>query len=192
MFKENENNLFRLDTRVYLNSVRKPSSDDQCVGAVVGKNPGSAIPSSFDSNTYQKIVLDKDQLLPNIKSIFRKAYLYSNKSIPKNSYVQILNLFYICDKTLPQAIEKLKSYPSPTICDTENRYFPFVWYVWGGNSRELNIHKQRYSNLNSNIHFYYDSEAGEIVTRAPGHRDLARHTQGLSHDLVVPFISSIL
>ena len=38
-----ENNLYRFDTRIYFNN-HSPGSDDECIGAIIGKNPGSAKP----------------------------------------------------------------------------------------------------------------------------------------------------
>jgi len=41
-FVEIGKDIFRFDTRVYLNRIRSIESRDPCIGAVVGKNPGSA------------------------------------------------------------------------------------------------------------------------------------------------------
>jgi hypothetical protein len=191
-FKKIGNDIFRFDTRVYLESIKKPSDKDICIGAVVGKNPGSAAPTQLSNNGLQKINLDGDQLLPNIKSIFEKSYNNANKNIRQNSYIQILNLMYICDKNLKQATNKAGKYSSQIICDTEKKHFPFLWYVWGGSNKELNIFKNRFSNLSANIHFYFDTKSKTIITTSPKEQDSARHTQGLKHDLVVSYISNIL
>ena len=39
-FENIENNIHRFDTRVYLKQIQKPSNNDICLGAIVGKNPG--------------------------------------------------------------------------------------------------------------------------------------------------------
>lgn len=191
-FKKIDNNIFRFDTRVYLKSIKNPSDSDICIGAVVGKNPGSAAPIYPNSDELQKINLDGDQLLPNIKSIFKKSYDEANKVIKQNSYVQILNLMYICNKELKQAINKVEKYTTPIICDTEKKYFPFLWYVWGGSDKDLNRFKERFTKLNADVHFYLDTKSKTIVTNAPNLKDSARHTQGLKHDFVVPYISKIV
>ncbi len=191
-FKQISNNTFRFDTRIYLNLTSDPSDNDLCIGAIVGKNPGSAIPSSSNNTSLQKIVLDGDNLLPTVRSIFTKAYQHSEKPIQKNSYIQVLNLLYICDKELSQAIRKIGDYPNPIICDTESRHFPFVWYVWGGKKKGLNFYKERFNGLNANLHFYLNTQTNEIVDYSPRPGDSARHTQGLKHELVVPYISSII
>jgi len=191
-FEKINNDIFRFDTRVYLNLMKNPSYKDICIGAIIGKNPGSAIPSGGISNSLQKVVLDGDQLLPNIRSIFTKAYLRKNKPINNNVYIQVLNLIYICDKDLPQAIKKISAHPSQKRCDTEKKDFPFMWFVWGPDNKNLNIYKQRFDSLNGGNNFYLNTKTKGIITNAPGLKDSARHPQGLKHDLVVPYISNII
>lgn len=191
-FNKMKNNIFRLDTRAYLDLVEIPSDNDLCIGGIVGKNPGSAIHLCYDENALQKIDLNGDKLLPNVRSIFLKAYKYSNKPIHNNSYIQILNLIYICNKNLSEAIKKIRDYPEIITCDTEKKYFPFLWYVWGGDNKELNIYKQRFCDLNVGIHFYINTGTKEVINEPSTFKDAARHIQGLSHKLVVPYISSII
>ncbi|OAA90732.1 hypothetical protein [Clostridium ljungdahlii] len=191
-FKKLNNNIFRFDTRIYLNLVENPSDNDLCIGGVVGKNPGSALPYYYDSNNLQKIDLNGDKLLPNVRSIFLKAYKYSNKTIYKNSYIQVLNLIYICDKDLSQATKRIEEYSKIIICDAESKHFPFLWYVWGGYNEKLNIYKQRFCNLNIGLNFYFSTKNKKIINSVPGLKDAARHTQGLKHKLVIPYISNII
>ena len=127
-----------------------------------------------------------------MKSILLKSYEYSNKDIENNSYIQVLNLMYICDKDLKQAINKHKKHSSVVFCDTEKKSFPFIWYVWGGSNVGINKYKDRFSQLNRSEHFYFDNKSKIIVESFPSSQDSARHTQGLSHDFVVPYISTIV
>lgn len=191
-FEKRESHIFRFDTRVYLNSREHPSDNDPCIGAIVGKNPGSALPSNLNNTALQKVVLDNDRLLPTIRSIFLKAYKHETKAVVKNSYIQVLNLMYVCDSELTQAIRKNEEYPRSIICDTEGRDFPFLWYVWGGDNKKLNIYKQRFYNLKTKLHYYFDPKTDQVVSRAPGMIESARHTQGLNHALILPYISSII
>jgi hypothetical protein len=190
-FEMRNNHLFRFDTRVYLKSIVEPSNEDLCVGAVVGKNPGSAFPYG-NKSSIQEVDLNKDQLLPNIKSIFGKAYRRANKPIPDNSYVQVLNLIYVCDINPAEAIKKLEIHPNVIICDTERNTFPFIWYVWGGDNRRLNFYKPRIHKIKSDRQFYFNTNTHKVINAPPRINDAARHTQGLQHDLIVPFISTIL
>ena len=65
--------VFRMDTRVYLSPVTSPSDSDYCLGAVVGKNPGSARKSS-QTEELQPIELSGDKLLPTVRNVVRKAF----------------------------------------------------------------------------------------------------------------------
>lgn len=130
--------------------------------------------------------------MPNIKSILDKGYQRAKKPNPKNSYVQMLNLFYICDRNLNQAIKKIGVHPNPIICGTEAKNFPFLWYVWGGDNKKLNFYKSRILNIKSDKHFYLDTNTNKVISVAPRLSDSARHTQGMKHNLIVPFISTIL
>jgi hypothetical protein len=70
----------------------------------------------------------------------------ANKALPKNSYIQVLNLFYICDKELSVALNKIEKYPQ-IVCDKERKPFPFLWYVWGTENKGLNVYKPRLYNV---------------------------------------------
>ncbi|OOP73200.1 hypothetical protein [Clostridium beijerinckii] len=191
-FKEIKGNTFRYDTRIYLKKINKPSDEDICIGAVVGKNPGSAIPAENITDNLQSINLDGDQLLPNVKSIFTKAYKVANKTIGTNTYIQVLNLMYICDKDLISAISKISEYDKIVNCEKEQKNYPFVWYVWGNSDKNLNKFKSRFSEIKADKHFYLHTKDKRIFVNIPSIDDPARHTQGLPHDLVVPFISTLV
>ncbi|PGZ92214.1 hypothetical protein [Bacillus sp. AFS029533] len=191
-FEVKNNHLCRFNTRVYLKPILYPSDKDICIGAVVGKNPGSAKPYDNNSPYFQKIQLENDKLMINVKSIFVKAFEKAKKPIPSNSYVQILNLFYICERNLKQAIKKIDVHTNMSICGTEEKYFPFIWYVWGSENKKLNFYKSRIYNIKSDEQFYLDTNTKKVITAAPRLSDSARHTQGMKHDLIVPFISTIL
>jgi len=191
-FEKIAKDTFRFDTRVYLNLMKNPSNTDQCIGAIVGKNPGSAVPLGHIKGVLQKVDLDGDKLLPNIRSIFLKAYKLKKKTISKNVYIQVLNLMYVCDKDLTVAIKKISAHPGQIICDTEKKDFPFMWFVWGSDNKKLNIYKDRFAPLSRGKNFYLDTKTGIVITNTPGSESSARHTQGLKHDLVVPYISRII
>lgn len=188
-FIASENQLFRLDTRVYLNDIVEPFETDICIGAVVGKNPGSARPGNIISRLgFSEIALSKDKLLPNVRSIVNK----SSNRIWTNEYVQILNLFYLCNANINAAINTLNNLEDPIFCDTENHIFPWVWFVWGDDDSTLNVIKGRFQQITTEIPFFYDWRNREIVERIPALNDFARHTQGFTHSLITPFLASIL
>ncbi len=188
-FENIENNIHRFDTRVYLKQIQKPSNNDICLGAIVGKNPGSA--RGTISNKLVNIHKNGDKLLGTVRNIFLEAYKKCGKEIPENSYIQVLNLFYLCDADLNNAIKKYENSTSK-IDESENKNFPFIWYVWGGENKQLSNMKDRFNKINSKKHFYFDSRNDCIKENIPSNIDLARHTQGMNQEKVIDYISKIL
>lgn len=190
-FRKYEGDLFRFDTRVYLQPVKGIDETDHCLGAVVGKNPGSAKPL-IGARGMRPISLDGDKCLPIIKSIILKSYRQINSAPPPNSYIQVLNLFYLCEPRLSEAIKKLKVHNRMRKCPSEKRTFPWVWYVWGGASSRLNPYKKRFGKLNTANHFYLDKHVSKVIAMPASTSDFAKHTQGLKHELVLPHIAGLL
>lgn len=182
---------FRLDTRIYLKDIDIPNNNDRCIGAIVGKNPGSAKPSTL-TDQLQSVVLDNDKLLPTVLNVITKAYQCVNVSLPDRGYVQVLNLFYLCNSKLDEAIASIDRVAEPPLCESETRLFPWVWYVWGDQSDQLDPRKKRFSQLNANHHFFFDKTLQEVRDGVPRCCDFARHTQGLTHDSVVPHIARLI
>jgi hypothetical protein len=182
---------FRFDTRVYFNSISEVRESDNCVGAIVGKNPGSAKSVAIDEGI-QPISLDRDKLLPTVRNIFVQSYKEAEVDLPKRGYIQILNLFYLCNKNLGQAIAGVKKNKYAKNCLSENKNFPLIWYVWGDSLDDLNPFKERFKQLKSSNHFYYDKVHNKVVSESPSISCFAKHTQGLRHDYVVPYISGII
>ena len=190
-YEDHLGDTFRLDTRIYLHDTDHASDTDTCIGAVVGKNPGSAKPS-FKSNDIQPVDLDGDKLLPTVRNVVLKSYKEAGIEPPKNTYIQVLNLFYLCNPNLGKAIEAMKISSGPRSCESERKNIPWVWYVWGGRHDLLNMFKVRYSSLKTKNHFFYDNVAGEVVSRPARELDFARHTQGLKHAFVIPYIAKLV
>ena len=190
-FLSTDGETFRLDTRIYLNDIDAPRNNDLCVGAIVGKNPGSA-KGSTSSSELQPIELDGDKLLPTVRNIITKAYLEANTPLPERGYVQVLNLFYLCNPNLSQAIATIKRFFKPPLCKSEVAAFPWVWYVWGDESADLNPYKKRFSEVNTNHHFFFDNHAKKVKNQTPSHHEFAKHTQVLRHEYVVPHIAQII
>ena len=80
-FEEIEGKLFRFDTRIYLNDYNS-DNDGKCVGAIIGKNPGSAIPSKL--NELVPLELNGDKMLPTVRNRFVDGYKLAKKEIPLN------------------------------------------------------------------------------------------------------------
>jgi len=194
-FKEQNGNIFRFNTRVYLKPIKKPSlENDICIGAIIGKNPGSAKPSLKNCNMLQPILLDNDKLLPNVRNILISAYNSVKKSFNDNQYIQVLNLFYLCDKSLADAKRKINCIKSDIpVCLSENNNFPFIIYAWGGPNDGLNKYKNRFIDkpLTNNA-IWYDYISKETKKNTPGNFDSVKHIQGLKHDKIIPYIAKII
>lgn len=183
--------LFRLDTRVYLSPVDSIQAEDTCVGAIVGKNPGSAQPH-ITTSCIQPIKLSGDRCLPTVRHIVLKAYTLAGLPLPRRGFIQVLNLFYLCNPNLRRALSAIKAHGDVKCCPAESRTFPWVWYIWGGSSKALNTYKLRFAHIDTSHHFYYDKLNECIVDKAALPNDFAKHTQGLKHKFVVPYIAGLL
>ena len=130
--------------------------------------------------------------MPTVRNIILKAYKINKTNPPQQGCIQVLNLFYLCNPNLNEAIEKLHTIKNMIYCPSEKNNFPWVWYVWGGDFADLNKFKFRFQSLKTNLNFYFDNNKKEIIKQLPGPSDFAKHTQGLKHEYVVPFISEVL
>ena len=186
-----EEHLFRFDTRIYLTNIIEPKEDDLCVGAIVGKNPGSA-KQSASSNELQAIKLDGDKLLPTVRNIITSAYSKAQIIPPDQAYIQVLNLFYLCNPNLACALETINNIGDVKPCSSEFKSFPWIWYVWGDSSSRLSPYKKRFSCLDSPNHFFYDNQVKEVKCLPPSLNEFAKHTQGLKHEYVIPYIANLI
>jgi len=189
-FEEIDKNIYRWDTRIYIKPIVEIKEEDTCLGAVVGMNPGAA--KGELSIDLKEINLDGDKLLPAVRNIFLKSYELASIEVPERAYIQVLNLFYLCEPHLDLAINEAKEKTIKGICETENKDFPFVWFVWGGNNKFLNGYKKRFLSIKTKYPFYYDYGDGEITQNIPDESSSAKHTRGLRHDYVIPYISNLL
>lgn len=128
-FEEISGQIFRFDTRIYLTDFNI-DAESICVGAIVGKNPGSAKPRVL--NQLQSIELDGDKMLPTVRNRFLSAYQAAKKKLPENAFVRVWNLFYLCNPDLNSAVTKIEQFPDLPVCKTELENPPIVWFGWGG------------------------------------------------------------
>lgn len=191
-FSSRSGEIFRFDTRIYLHAVEAPKKADPCLGAIVGKNPGKAKPSK-SMRGMQSIALDGDKLLPTVRSIVSKAYESAKSFAPVRGYIQVLNLFYLCDHESPRATRTITAMAKPPkLCESEKRKFPWVWYAWGGPSRKLDHYKMRFANIEATRHFFLDYHLGRVTRRQPRVSEFAKHTQGLTQAPVIHAIAKFI
>ncbi len=175
-FEKIDGELFRFDTRIYLNGYDSLKNSN-CVGAIVGKNPGSTIPMTL--NEFAPLDLDGDKMLPNVRNRFIAGYKLAEKLIPPNSFVRVWNLFYICGPDLDSACDKAGNHKNLPICSTEDEDPPIVWYGWGGDDDRLNLYKERFIAKNRLHQFFYDHTESRVNTQPPTIKSFAKHTQGM-------------
>jgi hypothetical protein len=187
---------FRLDTRIYLNVCDSPRQDDkECVAAVVVKNPGKAT-SGCNPPDWEPLILDGDNTLPSIQNLFLDAYAKACKPIPKNAFIQVWNLFYLCNSDAKKAFAALKTIPAPPPCPSEAHCRPkLVWFAWGkcnwSKARVdvdlFNSLKERFRLQHHEKTFYYGHEKStryiakeaSVLPGVPSDDDFAKHPQRL-------------
>ena len=187
-FIKNGDNYYRLDTRIYLDSVDSIEDDDICIGAVVGKNPGSALPKDLILDEPNEINLDGDKLLPTLRNILRSA----DPSLGGKKYIQVLNLFYLCNPNLSEAITDYSKEGTGIVDSKEQSNFNWLWFLWGGNNNRLNEMKNRFKFVKADKYFYLNNKDKKMYSEFPNNNICAKHTQGMSQDLVIPFLKEEL
>jgi hypothetical protein len=184
---------FRFDTRIYLQDVDEleggtPCDSDKCVGAVVGKNPGSAKPDPnyLKVTKLKPIDLNGDKFLPTVRNRIFDAYKQKSKQPPPRSYVQVLNLFYLCNPTLQTGIQTLQGLPIPyPKCPKENQSYEWIWYAWGGFHNTLNQLKGQFLGTTQRP-IYVEGKTLTAISKVPHPTvDFARHPQGVRSKKII-------
>jgi hypothetical protein len=186
-FESIGDHLFRFDTRVYLNSVASCHADDPIIGAIVAKNPGSAKPDNPHLTGLQSVALANDKLLPTVRGIVAKSFDKAGQIWPERGFVQVFNLFYLCDKDAGRARRIALQLDLPT-CPNETRKTPWLWYAWGEMGSQLPELSTRFARLHAANRFYFDKQLNEVRTGHPTNISFPKHTQGL---LQVPVIAHL-
>ncbi|MEL7045434.1 MAG: hypothetical protein AAGL66_10490 [Pseudomonadota bacterium] len=191
--------LWRLDTRIYARPIDRPRRGDRPLGCIIGKNPGSALPHSPRASakagapaTLESIELGGDRFLPTVRAIVCKSYRSAGLEWPEGHFVQVLNLFYLCNRDLREAKAQFTAIGDPVSCSTERRRMPWTWFAWGGPDRQLDPLKQRFARRRWRSPFFYDTASGVTKRRTPGNKDHARHTQGMPHGEIVELLAGLV
>ena len=179
-----------MDTRVYLQDHATPGVGDTCVAAIVAKNPGSATHSTL--GVLALLTIGKDKMLPTVRNRFRSAYHVAGKKIPDGAFVQVWNLFYLCNPSLSAALSAFSKVPSPPICSSESTPPKIVWFAWGGPHGALNVLKSRFTTAPFSTPFFYDHKTRCVVRRVPTISDFAKHPQGMPGAPIVSFLRGIV
>lgn len=188
-FEEINGELFRFDTRIYLNEFN-PVFTSHCAGAIIGKNPGSAKP--YVMGALDRLDLNGDKMLPIVRNRFLDAYKISNQAIPRNTYIRVWNLLYICDANLNSAFGKATKFHALPICSTEQDNAPIVWFGWGGNEPKLNPFKDRFIANKWKHQFYYSHTDSKVIDKQPSTISFAKHTQGMPSKPIIEYLAGIV
>jgi hypothetical protein len=189
-FKTIGGQRFRFDTRIYLDPIIAPTDQDTVLGCIIGKNPGSAGPSKRSAQL-APIALSGDKFLPTVLSVVRQSYSLTDKPVAAGRYVQVLNLFYLCDRDLREAKRSLQTCRRAPPCPAEKQHFPWAWFAWGGSDRVLDPLKGRFDTLDSDRDFYYSRSQQRVVAQRPSVLDRAKHTQGMPQSAVVAHLARL-
>jgi hypothetical protein len=165
-----------------------PKPEDECLGAVVCKNPGSAsAPCGLQP------INPPDVTLQNIKSFVGAAYLGKYGSQPAtNKYVQVLNLFYLREQDLDTAIRRQKLLPyHRDSAEERTGGFPWIWFAWGDDHEYLNQFKTIFSNKTTKPVFL-NKKISRCERRVPCQTDFAKHPQGMNKTLMVSGLQQVI
>jgi len=189
-FERHEQRLFRLDTRIYLRDSASPSNDDDCVAAIIAKNPGSAVPTKLGKLTTLK--LNGDKLLPTVRNRFIDAFGIAQLDIPDGAYVRVWNLLYLCNPTLSKAISEFATVTTPVWCKTEGDVPPIVWFAWGPPDSKLNSFKERFLTASFGNAFYFDIDSKKVIPNIPTCSSRVKHTQGMPRGPINKHIATLI
>ncbi len=122
----------RKDTRAYFLPATTPIQSYQqhqgnCVGIIWMCNPGTQKPVA--ATTTWGVWPTLDNTMHAVIKILNEAQLKAKRGGPKiGDYVEILNLFYLCNSNVYAALKSLcPGDQSP------NRSARFCWFAWGSN-----------------------------------------------------------
>lgn len=121
-FKKISGHIFRFDTRIYIGSSYSIGERGECIGAIIGKNPGSALPTKY--NQLCQISLNGDKMLPSVRNRFADSFRKAGVEPPRNAFVRVWNLFYLCNPKLSVAIKEFEDITVHEECWTEHQDAP--------------------------------------------------------------------
>lgn len=174
--------MYRHDTRIYLSQYTGSRACGRCVGAFIGKNPGTASRSASGWGP-----INEDSTLRLIRSVWLKSL---KSQIKPGDYIQVLNMFYLCDKDFSRAVKLANSlalhFPDPS----ESKPVDTIWWAIGDYdfaNRQLGVCVNRILNSvkNSRRHVFYDPRKnyrkGRAVLGIPSLGDFCKHPIGMPH-----------
>lgn len=183
----------RYNTRIYIDPIIQPSNADRPIASIVAINPGSAMPpSAYVAGTLAPLILGQDKTLSRILNAFINA-INDRKNrdpyTPNGNYIQVFNLFYLCNPDLGQALNQLANH-GPFFDPNERCLVEPVWFAWGASDKQLNPLKQRFLTINPRRCLYWDCHQEKPIKLIPSLTTTATHPRRVS-TLNTCFISSL-
>lgn len=168
---EKQTELLRYDTRLWFDTPPEALSSAVCVGAVVGLNPGSA------GNGKGGYCLGScDPTMDRVLTTFEIAYELRKESVPLNSYVQMLNLFYLREVNSAIATD-MRDQNINCFQDNrdfaEDRTYPFLWLAWGQSAKNEDVarflqgRQEKICWVGSDLEFHFESPVNAYEVRHP-------------------------
>lgn len=194
----------RKDTRVYfLDSTTHDQEQRNCVGTIWMCNPGTKYESGSKKVRLKTSLRwgrwpgsDLDETIKIIVAVIeeakRQAALH-NRVMGQEDYVEVLNLFYLCESERDKALKQLRRL-SP-YCESPCQNPRFSWLAWGDDPPAALIPP-----LNSLKNpFFYSLRDKCLIRRTPTNHESALHPWAslprpelCYQQLIAAYISSLL
>jgi hypothetical protein len=191
-FESAGENLFRFDTRVYLTDVSNCYESDPIIGAIVAKNPGSALPCDPKSRKLQAVSLNGGRLLATVHKVVKCSFREAGLEWPERGYIQVFNLFYLCDKDAKRAVRRALQLKLSN-CQRETHSVPWLWYALGNvGNKYPQLFPDRFREMPAANRFYFDHKRKEMMEGHPTPTAFPKHTQGLAQPPMIAHIAKLL
>jgi hypothetical protein len=127
IFEQRSGLDFRTETRLFY------AEKEQLIGTIVMINPGSS-----KRLAEYGILATNNPTFQTVVAIVEDAYYLAGKSLPSGGYIQICNLFDICESDLEMALSKLNEFPYEVVqssCYRIRKESPWIWLAWGSDKK---------------------------------------------------------
>jgi hypothetical protein len=154
----------RKDTRVYLVAGRPRQNKGRCIGILWMCNPGGT--DFVQRRPWGKWPID--ETMRAVLPIFDRAQeiaLLGGRGASADDYIQILNLFYVCDSK-PNSGRATYSKALTPYHESPHRSARFTWIGWGKDARLDWLPRNPILSALPNP-FFYSKPKGALISRLP-------------------------
>lgn len=104
----------------------------------------------------------------------------------------MLNVFYLCNEDLDQALTRLKAFQNAPTCPAERQAFHMAWYAWGAESQQLAPLKARFLLRNDGESFFMNRDRKTFGSGVPQPMEFAKHPRYMPAAPVEEKLASII